>query len=241
MAALVIFLMKGSLALENIKLLNYMSSPVSVSTRDKNLLIAPCVDGVPGFEYFTEREIEYINSVSTVLRTGALEFEEDIRDKMYRKLSIPDWETRCLFENDLDNMLLHPSLATMQRIVDITDLISIERVRGHVVRLIANQADVSVKVRDIVNKRFEEINRGERKSKIVLSPAVPKKTAAEEEIAELKAMVRLLMEEKEKEKTVAEAEPQRAEADDKTVDTNKLVTSTARRKSTKKTQKVVEG
>ena len=108
-------------------------------------------------------------------------------------------------------------------------------------RLIANQADVSVKVRDIVNKRFEEINRGERKSKIVLSPAVPKKTAAEEEIAELKAMVRLLMEEKEKEKTVAEAEPQSAEADDKTVDTNKLVTSTARRKSTKKTQKVVEG
>ena len=54
-------------------------------------------------------------------------------------------------------------------------------------------------------------------------------------------MVRLLMEEKEKEKTVAEAEPQSAEADDKTVDTNKLVTSTARRKSTKKTQKVVEG
>ena len=172
--------------MENIKLLNYMSSPISVSTRDKNLMIAPCVDGVPGFEYFTEREIEYINSVSTVLRTGALEFEEDIRDKMYRKLSIPDWETRCLFENDLDDMLLHPSLATMQRIVDITDLISIERVRGHVVRLIANQADVSVKVRDIVNKRFEEINRGERKSKIVLSPAVPKKTAAEEEIAGLK-------------------------------------------------------
>ena len=60
--------------MENIKLLNYMSSPISVSIRDKNLLIAPCVDGVPGFEYFTEREIEYINSDSNVLRTGALDF-----------------------------------------------------------------------------------------------------------------------------------------------------------------------
>ena len=161
--------------IQNIKVLNYAPCFIAVSTRDRGVGLEPCRDGVPTFAYFTQKEIEYINSQSPVFRNGALEFEEADRQEVYKLLSIPDWNDRCIFERDIDDMILYPNANRMQRIIAIQDIQTIERIRGHVYKLVNEGNDVSIKVRNIVNKRFEEINAGIRISRIVVSP----KTAAQ--------------------------------------------------------------
>lgn len=180
---------------ETVKILNYTPSVVGVPrsrAQGDGVAIAAAVDGVPGFEYFTMREVEYINSVSPVFKTGVLEFEEDVREAMYQKLGLRDWKETCLFERDIRDMILRPEFDTAQRIVDIRDAMTIERFRGAMYRLIAEGEDVSVKVQTIIETRYEEIKHGKVNSAIEVNKVQGEHEKAQQkqdEMAQLRAQI----------------------------------------------------
>lgn len=183
-----------------IKVFNYTPSFVGVSTQMRNIGLEPATDGVPTYDFFNYEEIEYINSQSPVFRTGALEFEEGMRDELYAKLAIPDWRERCLFERDIDDMILNPTMEKMKRIVDIKDSQTMERIRGHLARLMYRGQHVSIKVSDIINARFDELRRNIRESNIQITPKTVEAevnqdtvNALQDQIAELKAMLQAQM------------------------------------------------
>lgn len=181
-------LSKGELFMNvrTVKVLNYLPSTIAVTSRTKNVALQPCEDGIPTFEYFAATDVQYINSTSPVFKTGALEFEEGEREEIYEMLAMPDWREKCLFERDIDSLVLNPTMENLQRIVDIPDNMTLERVRGHMEYLIATGADVSVNMSKVVNARFKELARGERVSKIKLASVVENK---EKTVASLQAQL----------------------------------------------------
>lgn len=178
---------------QNIKVLNY-GGFIAISTHNGSRGLGASLDGVPTFEYMSMEDVEYLNSISPVFRTGRLEFEEDVRDKVYERLAIPDWRTRCIFERDIQGMIMHPTPEIMRRIVDVADILTIERFRGHMKVLIDHGCDVSVKVQNVIEERYKEINMGIMKSRMAITEPVEEKPSQEmesmkKEIEALKAMV----------------------------------------------------
>lgn len=218
---------------QNIKVLNYATSAVAVSTRERGVLLAPAEQGVPTFEFFTMQEVLYINSRSNCFRSGMLEFEEDVQEEVYAQLSIPDWREKCIFERDIDPMLLHPSMEQLQRIVASTDVQLIERFRGHLVRLMRSGGNVQVKVQRIIEVRHQELLQGRMKSGITLTPQTRGEATPNAEVEDLRreveAMKELLAQKAQANAPKQEAEAEKAEA---APEKEKPAKPAARRKST---------
>ena len=183
---------------ENVKVLNYTPSVIAVARSRNNgdsVAIQGAEEGMPGFEYFTQREIEYINSVSPVFKLGALEFEPEVEEAMYKKLSLLNWKETCLFERDIVQMILHPTYEAVRRVLAIRDVMTMERVRGNLAELIRQGRDVSVKMQTIIEKRYEEIKRGRMNSAIEVEKVrgETEKASARDEVAELRQQLDTVM------------------------------------------------
>ena len=97
-------------------------------------------------------------------------------------------------------MILNPTMEKMKRIVDIKDSQTMERIRGHLARLMYRGQHVSIKVSDIINARFDELRRNIRESNIQITPKTVEAevnqdtvNALQDQIAELKAMLQAQM------------------------------------------------
>lgn len=185
-----------------IKVLSYQPSFVSVSGRTRNVGMRGSDGIVPTVEYFSFDDLEYMNSVSPVLRSGLLEIEDGAREEVYKRLNIlPE---SCIYERDIDDMLLHPTMEGMKRIVAVTDALTMERIRGHMAK---HYSVLTQNVIKVVEKRSKEIANGVRKTTIEIEPvAKPANMNAEQieqmtnqidaqnnQIAELKAMLQALL------------------------------------------------
>lgn len=148
-----------------IAVLSYLPSCIALTTRNRSLVM-PASDGVtPVKEQFTFDEVEYINDHCNVFRLGMLEFTDADRGELYEELNIQ--ADNCLYERDIDALLLSGDKPSLTRIVSITDPHTIERVRGHMVKLASR---IHTRVVDVVNYRYNEIRQGRRASQIVVEP-----------------------------------------------------------------------
>lgn len=146
-----------------IYVLSYLQSCIAISTRNRNLKMEASDGITPSRELFTMEEIEYINDHSPVFRLGMLEFSESERDELNDALHInPE---KCLYERDIDDLLLRADKEALARIIAINDAQTIGRVRGHAAML---SARIPNRVVDVVNYRYNEIRSGQRNSKIVI-------------------------------------------------------------------------
>lgn len=146
-----------------IYVLSYLPSCIALSTRNRSLVMAASDGITPTREQFSFEEIEYINDHSPVFRLGMLEFADADKNEIYEELNITP--EKCLYERDIDALLLKGDKDALARIVAIADVHTIGRVRGHMVRL---AAQISTRVVDVVNYRYNEIRAGQRTSKIVV-------------------------------------------------------------------------
>jgi hypothetical protein len=155
---------------EELKVYNYSTSSIVLMGQNKHsYLIEGCVDGIPGVEFMTFRDIDYVNSHSPVIRTGAVQFDSDKQDEIYSALHISNWKNITLFENDIDNLIENPTKENMQRILDIPDAFTFERVRGHYIGLVNDHSkDISNRVVDVIEKRWDEIKFGKSKTEYVV-------------------------------------------------------------------------
>lgn len=147
-----------------IRVLSYLPSRLAFSTRNRNAAFAPSDGETPVTEIMSLEDLEYLNDHSPVLRFGMLEFYEDERDELYEHLHIN--KDKCLFERDIDALLLRADEDALNRIIAIADAQTIARVRGHAARL---SGSVPSRVLDVVDYRYNEIRNGQRASKISVS------------------------------------------------------------------------
>ena len=146
----------------------------------------PCLDGEPTMNFVDWSDIEYAHSRGNLFSVGLLVFSEDEREEIYRELGIRDWKDKVWFDRDIVDAIENPTLEKMQRVIDVKDSLTFERIRGKVVMYINRGKDVSQKVVNIVEQRYRELNAGIRSSKIVIRPTDVEKPVSAEEVDDLK-------------------------------------------------------
>lgn len=155
-----------------IRVINKNQFGVALSTRDRNIYLeGTLVNGVPVEEYFTLAELEFINNRTPVIRDGIIEFDESEKEEVYTALKIPRWKETCIFEDEIDDMLINGTIEKMEKIVAIVNPVQIDRIFSHMQRLIKRgQVDISTRVQKVVEERRKEILRGDVNSRLRLRP-----------------------------------------------------------------------
>lgn len=163
--------MKGVLSINtrnrnNIQVLNYGSSFIGVRGALREFGFEGAKDGVPSMMLMSFADIEYANSKNpSLFANGVLTFREDERDEIYNALNIPNWKETLWTEESIENALLYPTKAKMQRICAVKDILTIERIRGKLTHLLNTGIRRPIEnVINVVNGRWKEIQRGERVS-----------------------------------------------------------------------------
>ena len=180
-----------------INILNYNESVVTISTRDNEYAFNPSEGGVPSIIPLSPSEIEYVNSNSNAFKSGLLRFPEDIQEEIYIDLRIADWKS-ILTNDEIVEILTNATMEGLQRIIDIKNVCEFERVRGLFTRLKnTNDGDISIRVGNIVQKRYKELCNRQIKSHIQLveRDLKPKMITSEEvdslkeELAQMREMM----------------------------------------------------
>ena len=171
--------------LQNITVLNYNENEVFVDSSKEHYKFNASRDGVtPTMQNIPISELQYICSNTDVIVTGWLTFDDDEKDEIYTALRLPNWR-EILTNEDISNILTNPTMEGLQRIIDISNLTYFDRVRIVMFRLLNDGVDISNKVKNVVDRRYEELQKRQRVSSIILKPRNEEKKASNEQVQEL--------------------------------------------------------
>lgn len=171
--------------LQNITVLNYNENEVFVDSSKEHYKFNASRDGItPTMQNIPISELQYICSNTDVIVTGWLTFDEDEKDEIYTALRLPNWR-EILTNEDISNILTNPTMEGLQRIIDITNLTYFDRVRIVMFRLLNDGVDISSKVKNVVDRRYEELQKRQRVSSIILNPRIGEKKVSNEQVQEL--------------------------------------------------------
>ena len=182
--------------MKTINVLNYNENIVVVSTKHDSYAIEPATNSDnPTILPLTLEEILYINGNSAAFKTGILRFPKEIEKEMYEDyLRIPNWEDLLTIQ-DIEKIILHPTIEGLTKIINIKDTGMFDRVRGVFVRLKnTNDDDISLRVEKIIQARLDELRRGVRNTEIIIKAKDTVAPIATEEVDELKEQNKLLQE-----------------------------------------------
>lgn len=232
----------------DIRVYNEMPMQINLAGHHRNYVFPAASNGVPSMNLVDFADIEYAHSRSTVFSNGLLVFDESERDEIYNELRISNWKETVWFEKDIIDVIENPTVESMQRIIDVTNLLIIERIRSKVVHAVNRNRSISNKVVSIVNARYKELASGIKKSKIVVKPIEVVKSESDlrvetlekqlKEMTELMAkMTEAMNVNKEASAPIVEEQPEMSKEDDQAVQAKPA----AKKKSTrKKTSEVIE-
>lgn len=182
--------------MKTINVLNYNQNIVIVSTKHDSYTIEPAINSEnPTSLPLSLDEILYINGNSAAFKTGILRFPKEIEKEMYEDyLRIPNWEDLLTIQ-DIEKIILHPTIEGLTKIINIKDTGMFDRVRGVFVRLKnTNDNDISLRVEKIIQARLDELRRGVRNTEIIIKAKDTVAPIATEEVDELKEQNKLLQE-----------------------------------------------
>lgn len=194
--------------------INEGTSSVAVSTRHESILI----EGKQSYP-FTQDEIRQINGNSNAFKIGLLFFEKDCEEELYSDLRIRNWKA-ILHNEQIEEMLMHPTADDVETILAIDSVAYFERVRGLCIMLKNTGKEVPTKIDSMVNARWRELSSGRLGTSISVKKSTPVaaedfeayKADMEKKVADLLAVVENLSAEKSEAKTAsaapAEAEPE---------------------------------
>ena len=171
--------------LQNITVLNYNENDVFVDSSKEHYKFNASRDGVtPTMQNIPISELQYICSNTDVIVTGWLTFDDDEKDEIYTALRLPNWR-EILTNEDISNILTNPTMEGLQRIIDISNLTYFDRVRIVMFRLLNDGVDISSKVKNVVDRRYEELQKRQRVSSIIINPRIGEKKVSNEQVQEL--------------------------------------------------------
>lgn len=154
---------------EKIGVLNYNENSVSIRTSPtESYRFERSVDGVtPTIVFLTIGQIRYANNYNA-FRNGLLFFEKNREKEVYEELNIDDWEN-ILSNNDIREIIIHPTFEGLKKIISIKDDSMFERVRAAYHKLkVENTHDISIRVAQIIETRYREIQNKKLTTSIVL-------------------------------------------------------------------------
>jgi hypothetical protein len=185
----------------NIKVYYYGRSQLAYEADGRKYLFDGAEDGIPTVQTMSFSTIEAGNSKGLMFATGTLVFDANEREEIFTALGRTDWRDTYWSEEDVDNLLLHPTVSELNRMLKIRDYPTIERIRGRMTYL-KNTAlqRPSERVIELVNHRSEEVQKGIIKSSKVVTAADAGITKEMEDNSALKSQNAQLKEELEKQK-----------------------------------------
>lgn len=194
----------------DIRVYNEMPFQTNLVGQHKEYVFPPCVDGTPTMNFVDWTDIEFANSRCNTFAIGMLVFDESERDEIYKELGIRNWRDTVWFDEDIVDAIENPTLEKMQKIINVTDAITLERIRGKVVYYTNIGKDISQNVVKIVNSRYKELNAGIKNSKIVVQAKDVERQASADEVEDLKRQIeemkQLMSEQMKKTEAVNEAD-----------------------------------
>lgn len=126
-------------------------------------------------------EVEYINSRTNLFSSGALQFDPDVCDEIYRSLYLENWQDTVLFDEEISRIIRENDLVSAKKFLLVKDIATMQRIRGHLIGLInSNTVDVSKRMIDLIEARYDEVNHGVRSTKIRLDNAIARAQADED-------------------------------------------------------------
>ena len=215
----------------NIQVLNHNPSFVSVRGASREYGFEGAKDGVPSIIPMPFSDIEFAHSRNpNLFATGILTFKESEREEVYSVLNISNWKDTIWTEENIENALLYPTKAKMERICTVKDILTIERIRGRMMHLCnAGIRRPIENVINVVNGRWKEIQHGQRVSTLAIflpeerdeekNTLKMQNARLEQEMEEMKKMLAALM--AAQQPTTPDPTPAPAEAEEKPKTTRK--------------------
>lgn len=172
---------------EKINVLNYNENRVSlVVSPDKSYSFEPSADGItPVAIPMTIDEIRYANNFNA-FRNGMLFFDKKKEKDVYEALDIRDWQN-ILTNQQIADIILHPTYEGLSKIVAIKDSAMFERVRAAYQKLqTEGNHDISIRVVQIIHTRYKELLNRQIHTSIELTKKDIPDTVSNEEMENLK-------------------------------------------------------
>jgi len=155
-------------------------------------LFAGYMDDNPVMIPITFSEIRLINSSSMLFREKHLTFDEKDESDIYEALKILGWKD-ILTNDQIEDLILNPTKEKLEKVVAATTMSMLDRIRGALVSMQnTGQYDISQRVIDVVNARYQELYAGKRGSQIVINKTQQevveetKKDVIQEELAKMR-------------------------------------------------------
>lgn len=154
---------------QDINVLNYNENDIFVDGSKEHYKFSASRDGkTPTIVPIPFNELQYIASNTNIITTGWLTFDDDIKEEIYKELRIVNWKD-ILSNDDIRNILTKPTMEGLQKIIDIENQSYFDRVRIVMFKLMNDDVDITTKVSRIVSQRYDELQKRQRKSSIVLT------------------------------------------------------------------------
>lgn len=151
-----------------VKVYNHSVSPINLPGQFRAYYLEG-TRGVPTVVTMPFSDVEYINSRSPVFRNGTVQFSEAEREDVYRALYLDNWRDTVLFDEEIDRIIRENDMDAAEKFLKLTTVAEIHRVRGHMVALANDDnLDISKRMIDLIDQRYDEINHGVRNTKINL-------------------------------------------------------------------------
>lgn len=175
----------SNLDTQNINVLNYNENEVYVDSAKEHYKFNASRDGkTPSIIPISLNELQNICSNTEIIITGWLTFDEDKKEEIYKLLRISNWKD-ILSNSDIEEILTHPTVEGLQKIISITNQTYFDRVRIIMFKLIKNGVDVTTKVSRIVEQRYNELRMRQRNSSIILTKKDTQTNVTANEVKEL--------------------------------------------------------
>lgn len=158
-----------SLDKENIIVLSYNESQVCVDGARDSYRFNPSNGVEPTINVMPLSDVQYINSNTQIIKTGWLTFEDADKEEIFKALRIAKWKD-ILTNQNIKDILTHPTIEGLQKIIDIDNPTYFDRVRIILHALTQDGVDITTKVKSVVDARYEELKQRKRKSGISLTP-----------------------------------------------------------------------
>ena len=172
---------------QNINVLNYNQNDVFVDSAKEHYRFSASRDGkTPTVIPISLSELQNICSNTNIFLTGWLTFDDDVKEEIFKELRVANWRD-ILSNSDIEEILKHPTMEGLQKIIDIDNQTYFDRVRIIMFQLMKQGVDITSKVTRIVDQRYDELRKRQRVSSIVLTKKDTQTHATADEVKELSA------------------------------------------------------
>lgn len=164
--------------------LNENPFPVYFPSRDGDFMFDKGSPEEPTMRQVHFDDIVRVNSSSTIFKDGTLLFEQEHEADLYKELRISDWQ-KIWRNTDIERILRDPTMEEIEEIINFKYHNVFNRVRGIFTGMLNAGEEINSRVRTVIEKRQEELERGIKTSRMSVVP----KADASEEVEELKKLV----------------------------------------------------